>query len=89
MIGVIADDLSGAAELGAVGLRYGLRAVILLPAALRSGRMAGNLLNLPSGQPADLLCIDTGSRNCQAGQSSQARRHRGSQPPLRRRPVDL
>jgi uncharacterized protein YgbK (DUF1537 family) len=51
MIGVIADDLTGAAELGAVGLRHGLRAEIV-----RSGK--------PSGT-ADLVCVDTDSRSCQ------------------------
>jgi len=50
MIGVIADDLTGAAELGAVGLRYGLRAEIVV-----EGR--------PSGA-ADLVCVDTDSRSC-------------------------
>ena len=50
MIGVIADDLTGAAEIGAVGLRHGLRAEIV-----RSGA--------PSGQ-ADLVCVDTDSRSC-------------------------
>jgi D-threonate/D-erythronate kinase len=50
MIGVIADDLTGAAELGAVGLRHGLRAEII-----RSG--------LPGGE-ADLVCVDTDSRSC-------------------------
>ena len=29
MIGVIADDLTGAAETGAVGLRHGLRAEVI------------------------------------------------------------
>ena len=52
MIGVIADDLTGAAELGAVGLRHGLSAEIV-----RSGK--------PSGT-ADLVCIDTDSRSCEA-----------------------
>jgi uncharacterized protein YgbK (DUF1537 family) len=28
VIGVIADDLTGAAEIGAVGLQHGLRAVV-------------------------------------------------------------
>ena len=51
MIGVIADDLTGAAELGAVGLRHGLRAEIV-----RSGK--------PSGR-ADLVCVDTDSRSCE------------------------
>jgi uncharacterized protein YgbK (DUF1537 family) len=50
MIGVIADDLTGAAELGAVGLRHGLRAEIV-----RSGKPGGK---------ADLVCVDTDSRSC-------------------------
>ena len=49
MIGVIADDLTGAAELGALGLRHGLRAEII-----RSG--------MPGGE-ADLVCVDTDSRS--------------------------
>ncbi|HEX9046828.1 MAG TPA: four-carbon acid sugar kinase family protein, partial [Verrucomicrobiae bacterium] len=51
MIGVIADDLTGAAELGAVGLRHGLSAEII-----RAGK--------PSGT-ADLVCVDTDSRSCE------------------------
>jgi uncharacterized protein YgbK (DUF1537 family) len=50
MMGVIADDLTGAAELGAVGLRHGLRSEIVLQGQ-------------PSGQ-ADLVCMDTDSRSC-------------------------
>ena len=50
MIGVIADDMTGAAEIGAVGLRHGLRAEVLL---------AGE----PSSD-ADLVCLDTDSRSC-------------------------
>ena len=50
MIGVIADDLTGAAELGAVGLRHGLQAEIVLQGQ-------------PSGE-ANLVCIDTNSRSC-------------------------
>ena len=49
MIGVIADDLTGAAELGAVGLRHGLSAEVITN---------GN----PSGE-ADLVCVDTDSRS--------------------------
>lgn len=49
MIGVIADDLTGAAELGAVGLRHGLRAEII-----RNGKPTGD---------ADLVCVDTDSRS--------------------------
>jgi uncharacterized protein YgbK (DUF1537 family) len=51
MIGVIADDLTGAAELGAVGLRHGLSAEIV-----RSGEPGGR---------ADLVCVDTDSRSCE------------------------
>lgn len=50
MIGVIADDLTGAAELGAVGQRLGLKAEILLDYKLRAS--------------ADLVCLDTDSRSC-------------------------
>ncbi len=48
MIGVIADDLTGAAELGAIGWRHGLRSEIV-----RLGK--------PS-RVADLVCMDTDSR---------------------------
>ncbi len=48
MIGVIADDLTGAAELGAAGLRQGWSAEVVT-----EGR--------PSGT-SDLVCIDTDSR---------------------------
>jgi uncharacterized protein YgbK (DUF1537 family) len=51
MIGVIADDLTGAAELGAIGWRHGLRAEIV-----RGGKPGGN---------ADLVCVDTDSRTCE------------------------
>jgi len=57
MIGVIADDLTGAAELGAVGLRHGLRAEIV-----RSGE--------PSGR-ADLVCVDTDSRSCEPAMAAK------------------
>jgi uncharacterized protein YgbK (DUF1537 family) len=50
MIGVIADDLTGAAEIGAVGLRHGLRAEVILAGA--------------PGRKADLICVDTDSRSC-------------------------
>ena len=49
MIGVIADDLTGAAELAAVGWRHGLTAEIIF-----SGK--------PTGE-AELVCVDTGSRS--------------------------
>ncbi len=57
MIGVIADDLTGAAELGAVGLRHGLRAEIV---------MRGE----PSSQ-AELVCVDTDSRSCSADEAGK------------------
>ena len=50
MIGVIADDLTGAAELGAIGLRHGLQAEIIV-----AGQVSGE---------ASLVCIDTDSRSC-------------------------
>lgn len=52
MIGVIADDLTGAAEIGAIGWRHGLRAEIV-----RDGEPSGG---------ADLVCVDTDSRSCKA-----------------------
>jgi uncharacterized protein YgbK (DUF1537 family) len=57
MIGVIADDLTGAAELGAVGLRHGLRAEIV-----RSGKPGGR---------ADLVCVDTDSRACEPAEAAK------------------
>jgi uncharacterized protein YgbK (DUF1537 family) len=57
MIGVIADDLTGAAELGAVGLRHGLRAEIV-----RSGGPGGK---------ADLVCVDTDSRSCKPPEAAK------------------
>ena len=57
MIGVIADDISGAAEIAGVGLRLGLRAEVLL-----KGR--------PNGK-ADLVCVDTDSRNCSAAEAAR------------------
>ena len=57
MIGVIADDLTGAAEIGAVGLRHGLRAEVII---------AGE----PSGD-ADLICVDTDSRSCDPTEAAQ------------------
>jgi D-threonate/D-erythronate kinase len=57
VIGVIADDLTGAAEIGAVGLRYGLRAEIIL---------AGQ-----AGGEANLVCVDTNSRSCSARQAAR------------------
>jgi len=49
MIGVIADDLTGAAELGGIGFRYGLSAKVVLEA--------------DRGGETELLCSDTDSRS--------------------------
>ncbi|HEU6447981.1 MAG TPA: four-carbon acid sugar kinase family protein [Verrucomicrobiae bacterium] len=57
MIGVIADDLTGAAEIGAIGLRHGLRAEIIF-----SGE--------PSGD-ADLVCVDADSRSQTADEAAR------------------
>ncbi|CAN5500198.1 N/A [soil metagenome] len=57
MIGVIADDFTGAAEVGAVGLRHGLRAEIVL-----NGRLGG---------AADLVCVDTDSRSCKPEEAAK------------------
>jgi uncharacterized protein YgbK (DUF1537 family) len=57
MIGVIADDLTGASELGGIGVRHGLRAEVIL-----HGECIGN---------ADLLCIDTDSRACPANEAAR------------------
>jgi uncharacterized protein YgbK (DUF1537 family) len=57
MIGVIADDLTGAAEIGAVGLRHGLCAEIV-----RHG--------IPSGR-AEVVCMDTDSRSCTPGEAGK------------------
>jgi len=57
MIGVIADDLTGAAEIGAVGLRHGLRAEVVI-----AGEQGGD---------ADLICVDTDSRSCDPTEAAQ------------------
>lgn len=58
MIGVIADDLTGAAELAAAGLRQGLRAEIVR----EGGRPGGT---------AELVCVDTDSRSCPADEAAR------------------
>ncbi len=57
MIGVIADDLTGAAELGAVGWRRGLQVEVVV---------AGD----PSSE-ADLVCLDTDSRSCTPSEAAE------------------
>src|SRR5712672_2555907 len=56
MIGVIADDLTGAAELGGIGLRHGLKAEVIL-----QGECIGD---------TDLLCVDTDTRSCPAKEAA-------------------
>lgn len=74
MICVIADDLTGAAELGAIGLRYGLRAeVVMLGPSFAQKKPAprtGNafLLELES---VDLICLDTDSRACRPTEAAR------------------
>jgi D-threonate/D-erythronate kinase len=58
MIAVIADDLTGAAEIGAVGTRHGLSAEILT-------------LEGEGDSAADLVCIDTDSRSCPPAQAAE------------------
>jgi len=68
VIGAIADDLTGAAEIGAIGLRYGLRAEIFLsPGALSASCMqfAG------AAEREQLFCLDTDSRGCEPGEAAR------------------
>ncbi|HTS16209.1 MAG TPA: four-carbon acid sugar kinase family protein [Verrucomicrobiae bacterium] len=57
MIGVIADDLTGAAEIGAVGVRHGLRAEVVV--------------NGNPNRNADLVCIDTDSRGSSPAEAAR------------------
>lgn len=50
MIGAIADALTGAAEIGAVGWRHGRRAEVLIEGE--------------PGRDAELVCLDNDSRLC-------------------------
>jgi D-threonate/D-erythronate kinase len=76
MIGVIADDLTGAAELGAVGLHHGLRTEILVPAQ-EPGLVTEDPPRPDPVPPAlsdrelDLVCIDTHSRSCAPGEAAR------------------
>lgn len=55
MIGVIADDLTGAAEIAGIGLRHGLSAEVVWEGPLEN--------------KADLICFDTDSRSLPAGEA--------------------
>jgi uncharacterized protein YgbK (DUF1537 family) len=57
MIGVIADDLTGASELGGIGVRHGLSAEVILQGEY--------------GSEADLLCVDTDSRSCSGNEAAR------------------
>ncbi|HOB31323.1 MAG TPA: four-carbon acid sugar kinase family protein, partial [Verrucomicrobiota bacterium] len=86
MIGVIADDLSGAAEIGAVGLRHGLRCEILSnPGKAELTEWLPGRKARRGGTAAELICIDTDSRSCapaeaarRAGVAAQALRQAGA-----------
>ncbi|MCX8090378.1 MAG: hypothetical protein N3I86_05500 [Verrucomicrobiae bacterium] len=58
---VIADDFTGAAELGAIGRRHGLRAELVHFSALRE------LARTEVG----LVCVDTDTRNCRPAVAAQ------------------
>jgi uncharacterized protein YgbK (DUF1537 family) len=57
MIGVIADDLTGAAELGGLATRLGLRAEVNLAGA--------------SAHNPDVMCLDTDSRACEPNEAGR------------------
>jgi uncharacterized protein YgbK (DUF1537 family) len=64
MIAVIADDLTGAAELGGIGLRHGLRTEIRTSVAqLATHVPAGRTPGVPAGDVPDLLIIAADSRS--------------------------
>jgi uncharacterized protein YgbK (DUF1537 family) len=57
MIGVIADDLTGAAELAGIGHRYGLRSDVIVRGGWNSD--------------AELICVDTDSRSVSANEAAR------------------
>jgi D-threonate/D-erythronate kinase len=57
MIGVIADDLTGAAELAGIGLRYGLVSEVVVGGEFKSD--------------ADLICVDTDSRSRKGNEAAR------------------
>lgn len=59
MIAVIADDFTGAAELGGIGLRYGLQVEISTGVQIR----LSSGLSPMGGKPADLLIISADTRS--------------------------
>jgi uncharacterized protein YgbK (DUF1537 family) len=74
VIGVVADDLTGAAEVGAVGLNHGLRTEILVPHlgaefVPATGRKVSGATRASRAREAELICIDTDSRSCPAAEA--------------------
>ncbi len=57
MIGVVADDLTGAAELAGIGWRYGLQSEVVTAPGRHS--------------EAELVCVDTDSRSCAPAEASE------------------
>ncbi len=70
MIAVIADDLTGAAELAAVGWRHGLRAEVVLGNSDLHLKAIGEGTPAEAG-PANLVCVDTDSRSCPAAEAEE------------------
>lgn len=77
MIGVIADDLTGAAELGAVALRYGLRTEIFLPdwGSGFESRLDEDHSGRTDFNDCDLICISTESRLCASRHAARRARN--------------
>lgn len=65
VIGVIADDFTGAAEIGGVAVRYGLTAEIWSPAtAAWSTATETSFFPERPTSDVDVICLDTNSRAC-------------------------
>jgi uncharacterized protein YgbK (DUF1537 family) len=77
MIVVLADDLSGAAEMGGMAHRHGLSADVLTTSASSQ---------VPADLDVDVLVIDTDSRACSAGDAMRRVSHTAEQ--CRAMPVD-
>lgn len=75
MICVIADDLTGAAELGATGHRHGLRAQVVMLGHFGVGHQTLVRAVLPAlktgSKKVDLLCFDTDSRACRPTEAAR------------------
>lgn len=76
MIGVIADDLTGAAEIAGLGWRAGLHAEVLLADVApdvrrRTANEEEQIRLLTSAAAGDLVCVDTDSRFCSTDEASR------------------